>query len=122
MEAGPTPATLATIYKVINLAHSADVRASRVEFKGQNEFITAHGLDSEALTTRNFDLLNSTDILMLWVGVDVPEDPNSELPPVQMSGQVGPIYSELPLTTITRDAVVADKDGDSNTPENDEED
>ncbi|KAH0672685.1 hypothetical protein KY284_023772 [Solanum tuberosum] len=59
---------------------------------------------------RDVDELKSTYILILWGGVDILEDPISEIPRFN-------VISEIPLTTMTGDATEADEDSESDIPE-----
>ncbi|KAH0682686.1 hypothetical protein KY289_020438 [Solanum tuberosum] len=59
---------------------------------------------------------------MLSGVIDVPQDPSSELPLIQKTGQVGTINCEIPPSTLTRNTTTTDEDGYSDTPETDEED
>lgn len=57
---------------------------------------------------------------MLSGVIDVPQDPSSELPLIQKTGQVGTIDCEIPPSTLTRNSATTDEDVDSDTPETDE--
>ncbi|WMV08752.1 hypothetical protein MTR67_002137 [Solanum verrucosum] len=73
------------IYKMGNISYLADVTTSRFEavlpFMIECAITAALGPIQEVLSLhRDVDELKSTDISMLWGGVDIIENPNSKIP------------------------------------------
>ncbi|XP_049368424.1 uncharacterized protein LOC125833323 [Solanum verrucosum] len=94
-----------------------DALTSRVEAceKTDHNFADLTTLKDDITCLRqDVDELKSIDISMLWGGVDIPKDPSSEMPII-------PDVSEIPLASVTGDATAFDKDGESDTPETDDE-
>uniref|UniRef100_M1DYT3 Uncharacterized protein n=1 Tax=Solanum tuberosum TaxID=4113 RepID=M1DYT3_SOLTU len=94
---------------MIERAIEAAVAPILEELGVQRELTTSHR--HWPLSQLGLMHLKSTDITMLWGGVDVPEGPSSELPAVY----------EITLTSLIGDIAIVDGDEESDAREMDEE-